>query len=152
MGQRARRICLKLLLAVGLCVAPGCFGVTQNPSYFPHLLPTGDIIQTHAKPPGPSYFANFDPHAIRLEVRPLESTNRVRAQEVIIATVYDEKGVPRRDRRVEWMVEGTGNIIEVDESGIFPGRGYKVDNKYAVSYTSYHERRFTRGNADPNDD
>jgi uncharacterized repeat protein (TIGR01451 family) len=152
MKARVRGLCLKLLLTAGLGLTGGCFGVSQNPSYFPYLLPTGDIIQTHAKPPGHGYYANFDPHAIRLEVRPLESTNPVRSQHVLIATVYDEKGVPRRDRRVEWMLEGVGNIIEVDESGFFPGRGYKVDNKYAVSYTAYHTHRITRGNADPNDD
>jgi len=139
-------------VTASLCALPGCFGVTQNPSYFPYLLPTGDIIQTHAKPAGYGYYANFDPHAVHLEIRPLESTDPVRTQHVLIATVYDEKGLPRRDRRVEWMLEGVGNIIEVDESGIFPGRGYKVDNKYAVSYTSYHEHRITRGNKDPNDD
>ena len=50
------------------------------------------------------------------------------------------------------MVEGAGNIVEVDESGIFNGRGYKVDNKYAVSYTDYCEHRITRGNNNPNDD
>jgi uncharacterized repeat protein (TIGR01451 family) len=130
----------------------GCFGLSQNPSYFPYLLPTGDIIRTHAKPLGHGYYTNFDPHAVRLEVRPLESTNPVRTQHVLIATIYDEKGVPRRDRRVEWMVEGVGNIVEVDESGVLPGRGYKVDNKYAVSYTDYHEHLITRGNANPNDD
>jgi uncharacterized repeat protein (TIGR01451 family) len=146
-----REICLILSMA-GPCLLSGCFGVTQNPSYFPYLLPTGDIIQTHAKPPGGGYYANFDPHAVHLEVRPLEATDPVRSQHVILATVYDEKGLPRRDRRVEWMVEGVGNIVEVDESGIFPGRGYKVDNKYAVSYTSYKEHRITRGNANPNDD
>jgi uncharacterized repeat protein (TIGR01451 family) len=135
-----------------LGLLPGCCGITQNPSYFPHLLPSEDIIRTHAKPIGPSYFHNFDPHAVRLEVRPIESTSPVRTQHVIIATVYDEKGQPRRDRRVEWIVEGAGNIVEVDESGIFPGRGYKVDNKYAVSYTDYFEHHITRGNADPNDD
>src|SRR5579864_6505739 len=145
MGRRELGFCLKLLLAAtGLCVASGCFGVTQNPSYFPYLLPTGDIVQTHAKPPGPGYYANFDPHAVRLEVRPLESTDPVRSQHVIIATVYDEKGLPRRDRRVEWMLEGAGNIIEVDESGYFPGRGYKVDNRYAVSYTDHLEHRIQR--------
>src|SRR6516164_5506292 len=128
MRERALGLCRKLLLAVGFVLLPGCFGITQNPSYFPYLLPTGDIIQTHAKPAGPGYYANFDPHACRLEVRPLESTNPVRTQHVVIATVYDEKGVPRRNRRVEWMVEGVGNIVEVDESGFFPGRGYKVDN------------------------
>jgi uncharacterized repeat protein (TIGR01451 family) len=130
----------------------GCFGVSQNPSYFPFLLPTGDIIRTHAKPPGLGYFSDFDPHACRLEVRPLDGTNPVRTQHVLIATVYDDKDQPRRNRRVEWMVEGVGNIVEVDESGYFPGRGYKVDNKYAVSYTDYCEHKVTRGNANPNDD
>ncbi len=151
MGQKAG-FCLMLLRAASLLLLSGCLGVSQNPSYFPHLLPTEDIIRTHAKPPGPSYFSNFDPHAVRLEVRPLEATNPVRTQQVLIATVYDEKGVPRRNRRVEWMVEGAGNIVEVDESGLFPGRGYKVDNKYAVSYTDYQEHVITRGNVDPNDD
>src|SRR5438105_3267251 len=117
MGPGALRCSLKVLLAAGLGLLAGCFGGAQNPSYFPHLLPTEDIIRTHAKPPGPSYFANFDPHAIRLEVRPLESTSPVRTQHVVIATVYDEKGVPRRGRRIEWMLEGAGNIVEVDESG-----------------------------------
>ena len=61
-------------------------------------------------------------------------------------------GKPRRNRRVEWMLEGVGNIVEVDESGYLPGRGYKVDNKYAVSYTDYCEHRIDRGNDNPNDD
>jgi uncharacterized repeat protein (TIGR01451 family) len=151
MARCVRNLCW-FLLVWAVSLQPGCFGVTQNPSYFPYLLPTGDIIQTHAKPIGPGYYANFDPHAARIEVRPLESTDPVRNQRVLIATVYDEKGEPRRDRRVEWLLEGVGNIVEVDESGIFPGRGYKVDNKYAVSYTSYCEHRITRGTPDPNDD
>jgi uncharacterized repeat protein (TIGR01451 family) len=141
-----------LWLSAVMCTAGGCFGISQNPSYFPRLLPTGDIIRTHAKPPGWGYFTNFDPHACRLEVRPLEGTNPVRTSHVLIATVYDGEGVPRRNRRVEWMVEGVGNIVEVDESGYFPGRGYKVDNKYAVSYTDYCEHTITRGTPDPKDD
>src|SRR6266446_1406187 len=139
MAPWVRQFVLLLLAGAGLSSVSGCFGVSQNPSYFPHLLPTGDIIRTHAKPPGFGYFSNFDPHAVHLEVRPIESTNPVRTQHVLIATVYDEKGQPRRDRRVEWMLEGVGNIVEVDESGLFAGRGYKVDNKYAVSYTDYCE-------------
>jgi uncharacterized repeat protein (TIGR01451 family) len=140
------------LVAAGLCLVTGCFGVSQNPSYFPYLLPTEDIVRTHAKPPGHGYFADFDPHACRLEVRPLEGTNPVQTLHVLIATVYDHTGAPRRHRRVEWMLEGAGHIVEVDESGYFPGRGYKVDNHYAVSYTDYKEHRITRGNANPNDD
>jgi uncharacterized repeat protein (TIGR01451 family) len=153
MARKGWRLCLVLLLAAGLAgLDAGCFGVSQNPSYFPHLLPTGDIIRTHAKPPLFGYFTNFDPHAVRLEVRPLESTNPVQTRHVLIATVYDEKGEPRRNRRVEWLLEGVGNIVEVDESGFWPGRGYKVDNKYAVSYTDYCEHVISRGNANPNDD
>lgn len=152
MMRIVRRLCLMVMLATGLGSASGCFGVSQTTSYFPFLLPTGDIIRTHGKPPGIGYFRNFDPHAVRLEVRPIEATNPVQTQHVFIATVYDEKGQPRRNRRVEWMLEGVGNIVEVDESGYFPGRGYKVDNRYAVSYTDYFEHRITRGNGDPHDD
>lgn len=152
MVQRGWSWCLMLWLAAGgLMSLTGCFGVSQNPSYFPHLLPTGDIIRTHAKP-GFGYYSDFDKHACRLEVRPLESTNPVQTQHVIVATIYDECGKPRRHRRIEWMLEGVGNIVEVDESGFFPGRGYKVDNKYAVSYTDYCEHRVTMGNQNPNDD
>jgi uncharacterized repeat protein (TIGR01451 family) len=152
MGGMRPHLLFQLLLTVSLAAFTGCFGVTQNPSYFPHLLPSGDIIRTHAKPPGISYFSNFDPHAVKLEVRPLEGTNPVQTLHVVIATVYDECGKPRRARRVEWMLEGVGNIVEVDESGFFPGRGYKVDNRYAVSYTDYKEHTITRGNNNPNDD
>ena len=150
----SRTGCASLLLPTTLCAFAlcGCSGVTQNPSYFSSLLPTGDIVRTHAKPPGASYFSNFDPHAVHLEVRPIESTNPVRTQHVLIATVYDEKGQPRRDRRVEWMLEGVGNIVEVDESGYFAGRGYKVDNKYAVSYTDYCEHTLHRGSTSHVDD
>ena len=71
---------------------------------------------------------------------------------MLIATVYDADDTPRRKRRVEWILEGPGTIIEVDESGVFSGRGYKVDNKYAVSYTDYFEHVVDRGNDNPDDD
>jgi len=146
-----RRLVL-LMIAAACCCASGCYGISQNPSYFPHYLPFGDIVQTHAKPPGSGYYANFDPRSIRIEVRPLEGTNQVRTQHVILATVYDENNNPVRNRRVEWMLEGVGNLIEVDESGFFPGRGYKTSPKHGVSYTSRNQHRMTRGTEDPNDD
>lgn len=147
-----------LLAALLMCAAGGCEGVTHNPAYFPnYFFPFGDIVQTHAKPGGPSYFNNFDPHAVRLEVRPIgigdnNAVNQVRTQHVLLATIYDEKDEPRRNRRVEWMIEGVGNIMEVDESGVFPGRGYKTSNKHAVSYTSCGEHRINRGNGNNADD
>ncbi len=136
MLQTVRRLACLLPLAFA-----GCFGLSQNPSYFPFYLPTGDIVRTHAKPPGFGYYANFDPHAVCLEVTPLESSGPTKSQFLVTASVTDEHGRPRRNRRVEWMLEGAGNIVEVDESGYFQGRGYKVDNKYAVSYTNYGDHK-----------
>ena len=89
MGARRQPLMNALLWAIGLGSLSGCFGVTQNPSYFPRLLPTGDIIRTHAKPPGWGYFTNFDPHACQLEVRPLDGTNPVRTSHVLIAMGAD---------------------------------------------------------------
>src|SRR5438270_7925216 len=141
-----------LVLAAVLCApATGCFGVSANPSYFPYLLPTWDVVPTHAKPIWPGSDANFDPAANTLVVMPLESTSRVRTQHVLLATVYDAKGGPLRSRRVEWKIEGVGSIIEVDEHGLFPGRGYEF-GRYGVSYTRYHEGRLTRGNGNLTDD
>jgi uncharacterized repeat protein (TIGR01451 family) len=130
-------------------LAAGC---SHNPGYFPFLLPGGPVAQTHAKPGGLGYFRNFDPKACRLELTPGGTACApVGAQIVLVATVYDKDDTARRDRRVEWVVEGPGNIIEADETGVWPARGYKVDNKYAVSYTSYVSRTITRGNDDPKD-
>lgn len=141
------------LLLIGSCaLISGCLGGTYNPSYFPYYLPPGDVIQTHAKPPGRGYFANFDPKAVKLEVTPSQVSNPTKSQQVLIATVYDADGQPRRKRRVEWILDGPGYIVEVDESGILPGRGYLMDNKRGVSYTSFREHVFNRGTENPRDD
>src|SRR5689334_12599118 len=103
MRRAGRWLCL-CLLTLGVGGAAGCFGVSQNPSYFPYLLPFGDVIPTHPKPPGHGYYENFAPHAVKLVVERLEATSQVRTQHVLLATVYDGKNVPRRNRRVEWKV------------------------------------------------
>src|SRR5258707_6999799 len=72
MNGWGRHASVLLLLCLLIC-APACN--THNPSYFPYLLPFGDIIPTHAKPPGGGYYANFDPNAVRLEVRPMKDAN-----------------------------------------------------------------------------
>jgi uncharacterized repeat protein (TIGR01451 family) len=139
-----------LVLAALALSASGC---SYNPGYFPYLLPPGKIEQTHAKPRGFGYFRNYDPKACRLDVKPGgQATAPLGSQIVMVATVYDKEGLPRRDRRVEWMIDGPGNIVEADESGLYAGRGYKVDNKYAVTYTSYIPKKITRGNDDEKDD
>lgn len=142
-------------MRLGFCLcllAAGCFGGSQNPSYFPYYLPTGDIIRTHAKPGGIGFFRNFDPKACCIELTPANVNAPTRGQVVLIATVLDKDGDARRKRRVEWQIEGPGTIVEVDESGWLPGRGYQVTEKYAVSYTDMLEHTITRGNDDPRDD
>jgi hypothetical protein len=109
-----------LLIAAALAAAPGC---AYNPGYFPWLIPGGHIKQEHAKPGGLGYFNNFDPKACKLDVTPQNATAPLGSQIVLVATVYDKDGQPRRSRRVEWVLEGPGNIIEADESGFYPGRG-----------------------------
>jgi uncharacterized repeat protein (TIGR01451 family) len=137
-----------VLAALALAVS----GCSYNPGYFPWLVPPGRIEQTHAKP-RLGYFHNFDRKAVRLGVTPSgQASAPLGAQIVLVATVYDKDGQPRRDRRVEWMIDGPGNIVEADESGLYAGRGYKVDNKYAVTYTSYIPKKITRGNDDEKDD
>src|SRR5262245_15489468 len=127
-GLNCRRHAVVAALAVAIAAA----GCSFNPSYFPYYMPGGRIEQVHAKPGGHGYFQNFDPKACRIEVNPPQTTSPPGSTVVLVATVFDKDGLPRRDRRVEWLVDGPGNIIEVDESGLYAGRGYKVDNKYAV--------------------
>lgn len=138
----------RVFLPLVAALAAGC---SYNPGYFPHVLPGGHISETHAKPRF-GVFSDFDPKANRIEVTPQDATAPLGAQIVLVATVYDKDGDPRRSRRVEWILEGPGSIIEVDEAGLYAGRGYKVDNKYGVTHTAYTSHTITRGNDDPKDD
>jgi len=142
-----RQICgMALLFAAVL-------GCSYNPGYFPHILPGGPIVQHHAKPAGWGYFHNFDPKAYKVEIIPNDQVQApLGAAIVLVGTVFDKDGQPRRSRRIEWLLEGVGTIVEADESGIYPGRGYKVDSRYAVTYTNYRSHTLTRGNDDPSDD
>jgi len=114
---------------------------------------TGYQIPSHPKPPEGGYYSNWDPFAVAIEVTPLEAVNPVGTQHIFIATVTDKNGKPLPNRRVDWMIsDGVGSIVEVDESGIRASRGYKVDNRFAVSHTNNFKHVLTRGNDDPEDD
>lgn len=139
----------RLAAVAVVALAAGC---SYNPGTFPWVLPPGPVVQNHAKPRF-GYFKNFDPKAAKIEVTPSGQANApLNSQIVLVASVLDKDGTPRRSRRVEWTVEGPGHIVEVDESGAYAGRGYKLDSKTAVSYTVYTPKTITRGNDDPKDD
>jgi uncharacterized repeat protein (TIGR01451 family) len=149
LGHRLLTAALALVTAVG---TPGCFlGLSSNPFRLGYLHP-GDIVRTHAKPPAWGYNRNFDPAARQVSINHKEVVCKVRTQAVLVAAVCDKDGDGRRNRRVEWHAAGSGHMVEVDESGLFPGRGYLVDDKYGVSYTNYRTMKLTRGNENPADD
>jgi uncharacterized repeat protein (TIGR01451 family) len=124
--------------------------------HMPHAFtwPAGGNVQpTHPKPPEGGYYSNWDPYAASIEVTPVEAVNAVGTQHILIATVKDKDGNPLPNRRVEWMIsDGVGSFVEVDESGIRASRGYKVDNRLAVTHTNNGGHTLTRGNDDPADD
>src|SRR5947209_11823027 len=133
MGGGGRRTLTGLVLLACLAGTAGC-----------------RIERTHARPGGLLYFTGFGRHPGKLDVRVLKDpTSPVNTPNVLIVTVLDEDGKPRRDRRVEWLLEGAGHILEVDESGYLPSRGYKVDNRYAVSHTDYLEHVVERHTGRP---
>ncbi len=144
------QLCLMMAAGAALALAAGC---ASYPVKF-GLLHGGHIDREHGKPMEGGYYQDFDPDADSLEVTPVESTNPVQTQHVLIATVRDAEGNPLPCRRVEWILSegGVGQIVEVDESGWYDTRGYKVDNTYAVTHTNQGEHVLTRGNDDPSDD
>ncbi len=78
---------------------------------------------------------DFDPHAKKLEVRPLELSLPVGKQVLLLATVYDDQNKPRSKKRVEWKIEGPGIVQVIDEGGFIQGRGFHEDSKSAVTFT-----------------
>ncbi|MFW6065973.1 MAG: DUF7507 domain-containing protein [Planctomycetota bacterium] len=141
-----------MMLVVGIALA-GAMGCRDH---YPHsfVFGTGEVQRTHAKPVEGGYYSDWDPYAATLEVTPMEQTNPVGTQHVLVATVKDEDGEPLPNRRVEWMIApgSVGTIVEVDESGWRASRGHKLTNTYAVSHTNNFDHTLTRGNDDPSDD
>jgi uncharacterized repeat protein (TIGR01451 family) len=141
---------VSFITASGLLFCAGCRDHAPHAFTWPA---GGKQFATHPKPPEGGYYANWDPYAAAIEVTPAEEVNAVGTQHVFIATVKDKDGEPLPNRRVEWMLsDGVGSIVEVDESGVRASRGYKVDNRFAVSHTNNFDHVLTRGNDDPSDD
>ncbi len=130
-------------------------GITGCSIFHPSTLtPTGMIVRTHAKPVNTGYHGDWDPNAIQVSLDRIEDTTPVSTNQVYVATITDNNGTPLAGRRVEWMIAegGIGDIIEIDETGLSDGRGYKVNNQYAVSHTNFFDHVLDRGTDDPSDD
>src|SRR5512144_2506558 len=82
-----------IIVTIAASLLGGCSGVSQNPFHFPWLLPAGDIVRTHAKPPFAGPDANFDPKAAELSLEHSGSNvTQVRTQHVLVASVCDAEG------------------------------------------------------------
>jgi uncharacterized repeat protein (TIGR01451 family) len=99
--------------------------------------------------PGGGSAANYDRHAKRLEVRPVELSAQVGQQVILLATMYDDENKPRAKRQVDWKIEGAGVVLELDEGGFLQGRGRKEDSKSAITFTNVSEHELPPGIDNP---
>jgi len=124
---------LKLLLIVPamLCICSGCREAVVRTHAFSHSV------------------QNYDPDLVRIEITPAEITARAGSEVTLVATTIGKDGKPAAGKRVEWMIcrspKGVGEIVAVDESGIFlADRGAKFDNVFAVTYTNQFDHAFEK--------
>ncbi len=97
-----------------------------------------------AEKPADTPADRFGPTPARVELTPARSTLAAGREVLLVASVFDDKGEPRRNRRVEWAVDGPGEITAVADSSWLPGRTRKTD-RGAVTYTELSDRSAKRG-------
>jgi uncharacterized repeat protein (TIGR01451 family) len=137
--------CAPPLLA--LLLAAGCSGAPIRAA-----SPNADAVRTQAQSPFFGLLSNTDPHAVRLDVRALPCSNAVRDHCVLIATVIDAQGKPLRGKRIEWTLEGVGQVLDADtRGGLLTSRG-KLEKQYAVTTTGRSAQRVPRNTGRPEDD
>ena len=87
----------------------------------------------------------FGPTPARVELTPARTELAAGKDQLLIATVFDADGDPRRNRRVEWKLTGPGEIVAVTDGAWLPGRSRVLDRATAVSYTELRDRSTKRG-------
>jgi uncharacterized repeat protein (TIGR01451 family) len=131
-----------MVFAFAALASDGCYAVSQTSSYSPQSPPAPEIPADSPKAADRTPNADPEQVGVHVEVTALESAGPTKTQFLITAAVTDKYARPRRGRRVDWLVEGVGEVVEVDATGYPPVRGRKVDDHYGVSYTSYTEHTF----------
>ena len=125
-----------ILIALVLCLA-GCAGESRE--RLQSLGASGGALRA------------FEAGTARVDLSPANRSRRVGAEQLIIASVYDQHGQPKPRARVEWTLDGPGRILTVDD-GTFLRRGSRVDPGFAYSYTASSKRSVTGERGDPRDD
>lgn len=89
-------------------------------------------------------FGPFSSKAARLDVTPQNAAHPTKKDILFVATVYDADGSTLRRREVEWMIEGPGEFVAVDDGGWFTSRGKKSGSKYASTTTHTFEEKLAK--------
>jgi uncharacterized repeat protein (TIGR01451 family) len=137
-----RKSLLLVILTAAFGLLTGCNELALEPAPGPlygDRLPT----QANAAKPNGSYLAPTGA-AIRMEVLPVEATTIAQSPQILVATVHDPNGTPCRNCRVEWKLEGIGEIVAVDDNGTAPNKGRMIDGASGVTFTESAERRVSR--------
>ena len=114
------RLSLYVLTALAMASLASCLRDRQETGT-PPSLPT-----TKADEPGVGKATSRErekllhiDHAAHIEAKPVQASPTIKTEHLVIATVFDEKDQARRKRKVEWTREGVGEIVAVDDGGIF---------------------------------
>src|SRR5262249_48938412 len=140
MGIRVR-VLSRLILAAGFALAAGCSEWLPDLNPLP---PSNDPSLAHTSLLRPGEIGNPTGQIVRMEILPVEATCPTQTPQILIATVHDQNGLPCRDCRVEWRLEGSGEIVAVDEGGGANGKGQRINRNTAISYTASREHNVTR--------
>ena len=102
MVGRIRRPLIPLVAVVLVALGVGCFTHTTPATSRSCSRPAASS-RTHAKPRG-RLLPRLRPEGVQARSQPRRQvTAPLGSQIVLVATVYDKDGQPRRNRRVEWM-------------------------------------------------
>lgn len=135
-------------------------GNVTVPPVFAGAVPPPALPPMPGAPAGPVTTTALSPVDEQLTITPSRVLAPVGSEVILKAGVCYKDGYLRTNRRIEWMLgqEGAGQFVTVGERGEmdfmrFPWeRPNKIDNAYAVGYTTPFNVCLRRGTDDTTDD
>src|SRR5205809_462740 len=106
-AARRKLVRSTLLLAFALV---GCLRGTKTEEAAPPTPSTSEKVRASIARMGLTANPTPDGYAVRLDVKPLDSLGAPGSRCLIVATVTDADGQPRRQKKIEWSLDGVGEI------------------------------------------
>jgi uncharacterized repeat protein (TIGR01451 family) len=129
------RAASRFAIVVLTIVIAGCLRNTAEEGGSPQST-TNENIRTRISRLGLTANPTPDAYAVRLDVKPLESTGAPGSRCLVIATITDSEGQPRRQKKIEWSLDGVGEIAAADSSSYLSVLERQPQSKFAVSYSA----------------